>query len=98
MNPLVQKNIEALSDRIEELARVLAQAQARTERAERQRQETLETQLQQRKQLVTLQHKADAFDELQRENARLTEMRTTLHERLRKLLAFTKALAAEIRQ
>ena len=97
MNPFIQKHFDDINERLDDLENALRNAHERTAHADKQRTEVLESQLKQRKQLVTLQHKADAYDQLHTEHERLTTTQSALHERLRKLLALTKALTAEMR-
>ena len=66
--------------------------------AARHRKEALEAQLKHRKELVTLQHKANAYDALRSQHDNVTTTHQTIHQGLRHLLALTKALAAELRQ
>lgn len=97
MNPFVKKHLDDITQRIEALDEALRATHDRIARAERQRQEALESQLKHRKELVTLQHKAGKYDSIRTENEQLADMQRALHDGLRKLLALTKALATEMR-
>ncbi|HPK00475.1 MAG TPA: hypothetical protein PKW60_13400 [Candidatus Hydrogenedentes bacterium] len=97
MNPNLQKHFDNLDHRLDALEDLLAAVASRTDKAEEARQQALEEQLQQRKQLVTLQHKADAYDSVRTDHENLLRIQQEMRERLRKLLALTKALGTEMR-
>jgi hypothetical protein len=98
LNPLIKKHLEQVNERLDDIQDVLAQSDKRVAQAERQRQEVLEAQLRQRKELVTLQHKGSTFDSLNAQNQDLLQRTNRLREGLRKLLQLTKALSGELRQ
>ena len=97
MNPLLQKHFDTIDQRLDALEDLLAAVTGRAAKAEEARQQTLEEQLQQRKELVTLQHKADTYDAIRTEHEHLLRIQQSMHEGLRKLLALTKALGTEMR-
>lgn len=97
MNPLLQKHFDDIDRRLDALEDLLTAATGRAARAEEARQQALEEQLQQRKELVTLQHKADTYDSIRTEHENLIQIQQDMRERLRKLLALTKALGTEMR-
>jgi hypothetical protein len=97
VNPLLQKHFDTIDQRLDALEDLLAAAASRTDKAEEARQLALEDQLQQRKHLVTLQYKADAYDTIRTDQENLLRIQQELRERLAKLLALTKALGTEMR-
>ena len=68
MNPLLQKHFDDIDRRLDALEDLLAAVTGRAAKAEEARQQTIEEQLQQRKELVTLQHKADTYDAIRTEH------------------------------
>jgi len=98
VNPFVQKKLDDIAERLYTLEGILASACEKVDTADKRRQDALQSQLSQRKELVTLQHKASAYDALRSRHDHMTTTHDRLHEGLRQLLALTKALAAELRQ
>lgn len=98
MTPFLQKNLDEISERLDALEDVLASSRHQAIHAEQRRKEALEAQLKHRKQLVTLQHKASQYDAIRAQHDQIAATHQTIHQGLRRLLALTKALAAEMRQ
>ncbi len=98
MNPQVEKRLEQVHARIDQLRQVLAQASATIADNATERQAMREEQFRQRKEIVTLEHKGREFDVIQSQNERLSAQQADLHQRVRTALSTTRALAQELRQ
>jgi hypothetical protein len=98
VTPFLQKTINDIEDKLDVLEKLLASSHAQVIQADQRRQKALETELKHRKELVTLQHKADAYDDIRARHDHICDTQQTIHQGLRRLLALTKALTAEIRQ
>ncbi|MFO7974823.1 MAG: hypothetical protein R6V12_09340 [Candidatus Hydrogenedentota bacterium] len=98
MTPFLQKTLNDIVERLDALEEILASSQEQVIQADQRKQEALETQLRHRKELVTLQHKANAYDAVRAQQDQISATHQSIHQGLRQLLALTKALAAEIRQ
>jgi hypothetical protein len=98
VNPQVEKRLELVHARIDQLRQVLAQASATIADNATERQAMREEQFRQRKEIVTLEHKGREFDVIQGQNERLSVQQADLHQRVRTALSTTRALAQELRQ
>lgn len=98
MTPFLKKTLDDISERLDALEEVLASSRHQAAQAEQRRKEALEAQLKHRKQLVTLQHKANEYDAIRAQHDQIAATHQSIHQGLRRLLALTKALAAEMRQ
>lgn len=98
MNPLVKTYLQQIEQSIAGLGEVLADG-----RAEIARQQDARDKLQQQvwsksKEMAVLQEAASDYDTLLKANERYRERHAQLEEHLKKVLAYTRALAEEVRQ
>jgi len=98
VNPLVRAQLQQIEQAIAELGEVLAGQRTEVDRL-RQAREELQKQVWSRsKEVSVLQEAASDYDDLKQANRRHQERQSLIEERLRKVLAYTRALSEEMRQ
>ena len=98
MNPLVRAQLKQIELAVAALGDALAGQGEEIAKLQRTR-EGLQKQVWTRsKEITVLQEAAADYDDLKQAKARLEEKQGLLEERLRKVLAYTRALSEEVRQ
>lgn len=98
MNSLVRAQLRQIEQAIAALGEVLAEQGSEIDKLQSTR-ETLQKQVWTRsKEITVLQEAAADYDELKQANVRYREKQAQLEAHLRKVLAYTRALAEEVRQ
>lgn len=98
MNPLVRTQLKRIENAVAALGEVLDEQGTEIEKLQQAR-EALQKQVWTRsKENVVLQEAAADYDDLKQANTRYAAKLVQVEERLRKVLAYTRALSEEIRQ
>ena len=95
MNSLVHSQLQEIQRQTEALRRAVAGVKSRQALATQDHERLLQEQWRLKKEMATLQRVSDDYDDLMAENKRLDETIGDVRNRLRKVLACTKALVAE---
>jgi len=98
LNPLVKSYLRQIGQATEELGEILSEHR-RTIAIQQDARESLQKEVWSRsKEISVLQEAAANYDELKRENEVRRSREAELAERLRKVLAYTRALTEEVRR
>ena len=98
MNALVRAQLKQIEQAVAALGEVLAEQTGEIDKLQGAR-ESLQKQVWTRsKEIAILQEAAADYDDLKQANARYREKQAQLEEHLRKVMAYTRALAEEVRQ
>jgi hypothetical protein len=92
MNPILKKQFDTLDNQIHELRELLERNTSELKKQHGEKSDLLQEQWRQRKQLTTLNHIADDFDDVDEENQRYREERKEIRKDLSKIMQLTKAL------
>ncbi len=97
MNPLIQSQLTEINRQVQALRDAVAQANEKDALHAQDQERTQQEQWRYRKEIATLQRIAKDYDALETENDRLTDLNHDVRNRLRRILACTKALTAEFK-
>lgn len=98
MNPLVRTYLQQIEQSIAGLGEVLTERRAEIARQKDARERLQQQVWSKSKEITVLESAAADYGALREANARYQERHAQLEEHLRKILAYTRALAEEIRQ
>jgi hypothetical protein len=98
VNPLVKTYLQQIEQSIAGLGEVLADSRAEVARQQDARDKLQQQVWSKSKDMAVLQEAASDYDALRQANERYRARDAQLEEHLKKVLAFTRALAEEVRQ
>jgi predicted nuclease with TOPRIM domain len=98
VNPLVRTYLQQIEQAIARLGEVLADSRAETVRQQEARDRLQQQVWSKSKEITVLQEAAADYDALREANERYRLRHAQLEEHLKKVLAYTRALAEEVRQ
>ena len=98
MNPLVKTYLQQIDQSIARLGEVLADSRAEIARQQEDRDKLQQQVWSRSKEMAVLQEAVSDYDALRQANERYRARHAQLEEHLKKVLAYTRALAEEVRQ
>lgn len=98
MNPLVKTYLQQIEQSIAGLGEVLAERRSEIARQQEARDRLQQQVWSKSKEMAVLQEAAADYETLRQANERYRDRHAQLEEHLKKVLAYTRALAEEVRQ
>lgn len=92
MNPMVNTRLKTIRGLLGELRGVLESNAKEVKKQHGEKEDLLQAKWRERKELTTLRHVSDDYDELHEENERLQTEKAKLGQHLKAILRYTRAL------